>query len=349
MRLLNCMWSTKPAFKSVHLVLSNFINAVAPDDQASFFLIGDTNKQNLLANAESFHSSKKATRKIVSAYFLRKRWLSKITAWQPDLVIIDGISMAHLLLPVLEKYKKSSVLIYVHGQARLRRRDFKLLTKKYPFSLKLVAVSQTLAADIQRQLPQSNVLAIPTYLNLPEFTPQPKVQHDTVVFGAVGRLVDDKNFSILLDCVSQLAKKNLPVFLEIAGYGKNQQLLQDKITQLGLSHNVTLLGYITDTATFYQSIDVLLVPSFQEGLGLVIQEAIHYKKPVICSDILVFKEQLAQAGVYCNAYDAEQWSRACESYMSEKAINDLFELQCAQYEKYNNSKLFRQRCIRACL
>lgn len=348
MRLLNCMWSAEPAFKSVHLVLSHFIAAVEPAQYATLFLMGNAEQQTLLAHAESFHSNKKSTKKPIATYFLRKKWLSKIQEFSPDVVIIDGLGMARLLLPVLEKHHTVRVLVYFHGQTKFTNQDIALLTREYKFSLKLIAVSQTLSADLRQQLPSLDVREIPTHLNLPNSLSAPKVESYTVVFGAVGRLVDDKNFVVLLDCMSQLVAKGLPVSLKIAGAGKCRQTLEDKIALLDLSQQVTLLGQVDDMGDFYHSIDVLLVPSLQEGQGLVIQEALHYAKPVICSDLAVFKEQLADTGVYCAAYDIESWSQACELYVSTEARLRLFERQHIQHQRYNSAEFFRQRCAAAC-
>lgn len=349
MRILNCMWSAEAAFKSVHLVHSNFIAAVAPEYHASVFLMGDPSKQKDLEFAESFHSNKKATRKILAAYFLRRKWLSKIQQIKPDVVILDGLGMARVLLPVLEKYKQAKVLVYFHGQTRFQAQDLKLLNKHYSFSLKLIAVSKTLAAQITRHLPLLQVLAIPTYLNLPPVEIRPVTKSKSIVFGAVGRLVAEKNFSVLIDCMAQLRDKKVQASLKIAGEGKLRNELQEKINQLGLSKQIKLLGQKTAIASFYQGIDLLLVPSLQEGQGLVLQEAIHYGKPVICSDLLVFKEQLADTGCYCAGNAPEQWSRACSEHLPAKKRQLLFECQQLQYQQYNNAQLFRQNCVAACL
>lgn len=349
MRILNCMWSAEAAFKSVHLVHSNFISAVAPEYQTSIFLMGDASKQKDLEFAESFHSSKKATRKTIAVYFLRRRWLSKIQQIQPDVVILDGLGMARLLLPVLEKYRQARVLIYFHGQTRFEEHDLEQLNKQYDFSLKLIAVSKTLATQIKEKVPFLPVLAIPTYLNLPAVKIQPIIDKKTIILGAVGRLVAEKNFSVLIDCMAQLRDKGVHISLSIAGDGKQRNELQDKINQLGLSKQIKLLGHKTDIASFYQGIDLLLVPSLQEGQGLILQEAIHYGVPIICSDLPVFKEQLADSGVYCVASDAEAWSKACVEHVPAKVRQLLFECQQRQHQQYNNTELFDKRCLAAVL
>jgi glycosyltransferase involved in cell wall biosynthesis len=137
--------------------------------------------------------------------------------------------------------------------------------------------------------------------------------------------------------------------LKIAGEGKQRNELQGKIDQLGLSKQVKLLGQKKDIASFYQDIDLLLVPSLQEGQGLVLQEAIHYGVPVICSDLPVFKEQLADSGVYCDAIDPDCWSKVCAEHRPAKVRQLLFECQQLQYQQYNNAELFEQNCLVAVL
>lgn len=349
MRILNCMLSAEPAFKSVHLVLYNFLNVVAPDKYCNAFLRGDVDQQNTLMHAMSFNSKKKATKKVISVYFLRKKWLKKLYDFQPDIVVVDGPGMAKLLLPVLEKYNRAKVLVYFHGQTDFSARKISFFNQKYSFSLKLIAVSKTLTEQIKSKLPQLTVLTIPTYLDLPSIQHTPTYTRKNIVFGAVGRLVKAKNFCILIECIAQLINKDLKVILKIAGEGKYREELEGKIKQLGVNHYVTLTGKLENMESFYQSIDLLLVPSLQEGQGLVLQEAIHYKKPIICSDLPVFKEQLADSGVYCEVNDARQWSQACESYISKNTRQSLFERQHIQYQEYNTADLFRQRCIAACL
>lgn len=348
MRILNCMWSAEPAFKSVHLVHSSFIAAVAPEYQANLFLMGDAHQQNLLTHAESFHSSKKATRKIIQAFFLRRRWLAKIQQCQPDVVILDGLGMARLLLPVVEKYNQTKVLVYFHGQTSFNAQDVCLFSKKYTFSLKIIAVSKMLAEQIKSELPQLEVLAIPTYLNLPSAPRQYNDSSKDVVFGAVGRLVKEKNFSILIDCIAQLINKKHKVKLVVAGEGRLRNLFEKRIKELELSEYVSVLGYLSDTNDFYKGIDILLVPSLQEGQGLVVQEALHYGKPIICSDLLVFKEQLGNTGVYCSTNNVEQWAQACIEHLPQARRLLLLESQQSKYHKYNNVEMFRQRCIAAC-
>jgi alpha-1,3-rhamnosyl/mannosyltransferase len=66
-----------------------------------------------------------------------------------------------------------------------------------------------------------------------------------------------------------------------------------------------LLGYVTDEelCSIYQGAFALVLPSFHEGFGLPIIEAMASGLPVVCSNIAVFRELAAEAAVYFDPGD----------------------------------------------
>ena len=65
------------------------------------------------------------------------------------------------------------------------------------------------------------------------------------------------------------------------------------------------------------------IPSLEEGLGLVMQEAVMAGVPVLCSDLEVFSEQLGSAGWYAPVNDTKAWAEAIDRAFnaSSQAIN----------------------------
>lgn len=350
MRILNCMWSSEPAYRSVHLVMRNFTKAVPSAEIAHWFLMGSIQQQSLFSCAETFYSNKKSTRYIFKRYLLRRRWLKRINEYQPDLILVDGLGMARLLLPIIKGNRKVRVLVFFHGRTDLTNNERRLFSSLAGEKLKVIAVSSTLAQYLSEQIPAVNIVAIPTFLTLSAIFIKNLLNHNShkVTFGAVGRLVKDKNFSILLDLIYALKNKNYKVDLLIAGEGRQYTVLQQRILELNLNNEVKLLGYQQEMSSFYSNIDILLVPSLEEGQGLVIQESLHYCTPVICSDLAVFREQLADSGVYCQPDKLEDWLLNCEEYISAKRQSDLFQQQQRQYKKYNSLDIYQQRCRDAC-
>lgn len=348
MRVLNCMWSAETAYHSVHLVLSNFLDAIAPVSHESLFLMGENTQQKIFSNAQSFRSNKKSTKKLIARYFLRKKFIKKIQSFKPQLIVLDGLGMARLLLPVLKRFDLSTVLVYFHGETYFKKQDVQLFNTEYNFKLRLIAVSKTLAENLIEQVGSLDVIAIPTYLNMPKVEKQLVNEQNTITFAAVGRLVESKNLSILIECIGCLVQKGLSVYLRIAGDGHLYSTLQNEILNKKLDKNITLEGKVIRIEEFYQSVDVVLIPSLQEGQGLVVQEALYYDKPVVCSDITVFKEQLGEAGIYCSTSCVKDWVDACEKLLQASDRIEVLKKQQYVHQEYNNRDLFIQRCQAAC-
>lgn len=347
MKILNCMWSADAPFYSVHKVISLFIDIVNYGQQKTCFFTGDAHAQSFFKDAESLQCPKKYIKNFIGRYFVRRWWLKKILSEKPDLLLIDGLGMARLLLPLLSKIGKTRVIIFFHGETRFKGDDKKIFEKNKNYSPILVAVSFTLAKKIEEQLNGYNVHAIPTCLRLKPTLERNIISYkekNSITFAAVGRLVADKNFMFLIDLINELNENDKIVRLLIAGEGKLSIDLQEKINKLGLTEKVFLVGYQPDMQDFYKNADILLVPSLQEGQGLVIQEAIHYGVPVVCSDLDVFREQLGGSGVYCDPYSLNAWVESCRPLLDLSQARELFQKQNKDYSKYNSEFFYRKRC-----
>lgn len=119
----------------------------------------------------------------------------------------------------------------------------------------------------------------------------------------VGRLELQKSALTLVQAVA-LLPTTLPWKLWLVGEGSQRPLLEKEISRLGLSERITLVGTQADVEPWFQAVDVLVLPSVFEGLGLVILEAFQARLPVVASRLegpqeLIEEGQnglLAQAG-----------------------------------------------------
>ena len=103
---------------------------------------------------------------------------------------------------------------------------------------------------------------------------------------SIGRLVDVKNFSRLLDVWKKVSEKHPDWHLDIVGEGPERETLQKKIESLNLSENVTLHKGTTDVIPYYINSSIFLMTSRFEGLGIVGVEAQAAGTPVVCTDTL---------------------------------------------------------------
>lgn len=107
----------------------------------------------------------------------------------------------------------------------------------------------------------------------------PRVDPSTVVFGFIGRLVQEKGIETLLEACRQLPPAGWR--LRVAGRAGPQQ---EQLLRRAEGLPVEWVGYV-EPAHFLASLDTLIVPSiWQEPFGLTVVEAYAAGVPVIGSD-----------------------------------------------------------------
>jgi len=100
----------------------------------------------------------------------------------------------------------------------------------------------------------------------------------------VGRLVDQKNFTKLLDIFSLIRQKRSDVDLIILGHGPNLDSLIKKSIDLNLKDSVHFLGFKSNPYKFLSRANCFCLTSLWEGLPQVIAEAMICRVPVISVD-----------------------------------------------------------------
>jgi len=151
----------------------------------------------------------------------------------------------------------------------------------------VVAISPAVAQDMRRRyfLPSKKCeLVIPNGIPLEKFKYQEKKPNNEIItVGAVGRLNKQKGFDILIEAWLKVKTENAR--LVIAGEGEEREVLQKQINNSGLSEKISLVGNIQDMPAFYQSLNLLIMPSRWEGLGIAALEAGACGVPVVASAV----------------------------------------------------------------
>lgn len=108
----------------------------------------------------------------------------------------------------------------------------------------------------------------------------------------VGRLVPEKGSPVLLDAVRQLRERGVDVEVRLVGSGELEADLRAEIARHGLDGVVTLAGAIgqDELPQWYHWADVFCLPSFQEGLPVVLMEALATELPVVTTRIAAIEE-----------------------------------------------------------
>lgn len=101
----------------------------------------------------------------------------------------------------------------------------------------------------------------------------------------IGRLIDNKGPQIALDAVADARRAGRDVRLTVLGDGPLRARLEARAGARGLGDAVVFAGHVTDVARHLREADLLLRPSFTEGLPLAVLEAMACGVPVVCSTV----------------------------------------------------------------
>jgi len=149
-------------------------------------------------------------------------------------------------------------------------------------SAAVTAVSRWLAAEAQSVVSMQPPIVAPMPVATDLFAPAASGGRlRRLLF--VGRLMPQKGIDLLIEALPQLPDD---IGLDIVGDGPDRAALAARAASLALTERVTFHGAVKQPAlpAFYQRALALVVPSAEEGLGLVAVEAQLCETPVIAFD-----------------------------------------------------------------
>ncbi|MPN05710.1 putative glycosyltransferase EpsF [bioreactor metagenome] len=114
--------------------------------------------------------------------------------------------------------------------------------------------------------------------------------NDKTVVGFVGRLELQKNPVFLIDIFAEIVKKEPNARLMMVGDGSLRPAVEKRISELNLEEEVLMLGERNDVNELLHAMDLFLLPSLFEGLGIVLIEAQAAGLPCITSAKVVPRE-----------------------------------------------------------
>lgn len=133
---------------------------------------------------------------------------------------------------------------------------------------------------------------------------------DKPTVGHVGRFALQKNHRFLIEVFAALTAIDATAQLVLVGEGELLDEVLEQIDRLGLEDRVHYLGARRDIPALMQAFDVLLLPSFFEGLPVVGVEAQAAGLPVVTSTGVTRELPLEDLVTYLPlAESAEAWAR----------------------------------------
>ncbi|MBE9015942.1 hypothetical protein C7Y66_14040 [Chroococcidiopsis sp. CCALA 051] len=152
-------------------------------------------------------------------------------------------------------------------------------------------------------------------VNTTAVQPQYKDQPNELLVGTVGRLVYQKGMDTFIKAAALVLKKRSDVRFIIAGDGALRAELEELARSLGIADRVQFLGFLTEmenVMSLMSSLDLFVLSTRFEGLGLVYLEAMSLRCPVVGSKIPPITEVVkdGETGILATVDDPEDFARA---------------------------------------
>jgi len=200
------------------------------------------------------------------------------------------------------------------------------------FSDRITAISTFTAKEVQDLIPEKAIpIEIIPYTISVSSAPKEEttVTRDKPMLFFAGRLVERKGVEYLLRAFAEVIK-DVPADLVIVGEGPEKERLMRLSSELGLDGKAVFKDWVTqeNLVSLYNECNAFVLPAIidskgdTEGLGVVLLEAMSYKKPVVASnlggitDIVKDKE----TGLLVTEKDTQGLSEAIKSLLKDPSF-----------------------------
>ncbi len=234
-------------------------------------------------------------------------------------------------LPVVHTVYDLSLLKHreKHPRERVMLFDF-FFKRRLPYATHVLAISEFMRQELleELRLPEDRVTAVPLaseavfYQRPPEQVAQVLARagwpSEYILF--VGTLEPRKNLPLLIQALAR-AKTRIPLIL--AGWqGWGGPDLGRELERLNLQERVVCTGYVDEEtlACLYSGAATFVYPSWYEGFGLPVLEAMACGCPVICSNTSSLPEVAGNAAIFIDPRDAEGLAHALDTVLDDSAL-----------------------------
>lgn len=134
----------------------------------------------------------------------------------------------------------------------------------------------------------------------------------------------NKNHVSLLEAYRMLLDRGeeIPPLVLVGGDSYRADVVRDTVRTLNLSQRVRLAGFVPDDdiSAFYKCASLYVCPTFYEGFGLPVLEAMQFGVPVVCSDASSLPEVVGRAAVKIDPRSVASISEGILSTLSDHAL-----------------------------
>ena len=214
------------------------------------------------------------------------RTLYKIIKEEKITIVHTHHRMSTFYMHYLNKICKVNFVSTLHGSFT----DKKFLTRMVYKNIKIVACGNTAKEFFIKnyKIDEKNITVINNAIKID------KNDNKTINLGKynikahkkiayIGRLSEEKGIELLIETMPIILKKIDDACLIVVGEGPLEGKLKNKVKELNIEKSVFFLGYQNDIQNIIKQMDLVVLPSYTEGLPLTPIEAFACGKPVVAT------------------------------------------------------------------
>lgn len=154
----------------------------------------------------------------------------------------------------------------------------------------------------------------------------------------VSRLIKRKGIDHLITAIPEIISAHKNMCVVIIGEGNQEHALKELSHKLHVEQYVEFLGYVAheNLAQYYQSSNVFVLPSKNEGMSNTILEAMAAGLPIITTSTGGTQELIDNNGIIIPSEDSSSISKAILSYIQRPELNKMHSINSRNIsEKFN--------------
>lgn len=277
---------------------------------------------------------------------------------RPDIVHIHAIGPA--MFAPLFRMLGMKVIYTHHGQDYMRAKwgKFAKFTLKAgewfgtKFSHRIIVISTYIQNILKKMYKTNRTLLIRNGCEIR--TDAPKDEMITLAhFGlepqkyilACGRFVEEKGFHDLIAAYTKLpAELQQQNKLAIAGRPDHKSVYSQKLVEQAKKANVVLTGFISGDVlcAIQRNARLFCIPSYHEGLPIVLLEALSYNLDVVASDIPANTEVPLPRNCFAKVGNIEDLAETIAAHLTSEKPNDYSSII---HEYYDWDKIAEQTAV----
>jgi glycosyltransferase involved in cell wall biosynthesis len=257
-----------------------------------------------------------------------------LVKYRPNFILIDTVVSTGFIGPFFSFLFKIPYVIVVHGPELgvIEKSIFyrSLLRIELTFSKFVVAVANKIVAHIVKCacIDSRKIHVIPVGFDESEIEQyrldktENKSENKIIIF--VGRVVKQKDPITLLKAVKILLTKRTDFKLIVVGDGDELPLCRQFCVENGLTKHVSFLGALPRSQLLqeFAKADILVLPSIDEGLPVVIMEALALGVPVVTTGVGGIPEVIKDGfnGVIVPPRSSQALAEAINSLLDDREL-----------------------------